>query len=103
MHYVHKGGEDSSLPNHRPLTLVDVLREVFSSVPTSRMRRDWTRLRILDTCNPGFEPGRMLRKFAIEEESWMEGGAVQLCALALCTLYFIKFTHERDARRDGQH
>ena len=58
MHYVHKGGEDSSLSNHRPLTLVDVLRKVFSSVPTSRMRRDWTRLRVLDTCNPGFEPGR---------------------------------------------
>ena len=58
MHYVYKGGEDSSLPNHRPLTLVDVLRKVFSSVSTSRMRRDWTRLRILDTCNPGFEPGR---------------------------------------------
>ena len=58
MHYVHKGGEDSSWSNHRPLTLVDVLRKVFSSVSTSRMRRDWTRLRILDTCNPGFEPGR---------------------------------------------
>ena len=58
MHYVHKGGEDSSLPNHRPLTLVHVLRKVFSAVSTSRMRRDWTRLRILDTCNPGFEPGR---------------------------------------------
>ena len=58
MHYVHKGEEDSSLPNHRPLTLVDVLRKVFSSVSTSRMRRDWTRLRILGTCNPGFEPGR---------------------------------------------
>ena len=28
MHYVHKGGEDSSLFNHRPLTLVDVLRKV---------------------------------------------------------------------------
>ena len=27
-------------------------------MPTSRMRRDWTRLRILDPCNPGFEPGR---------------------------------------------
>ena len=58
MHYVHKGVEDSSLSNHRPPTLVDVLRKVFSSVSTSRMRRDWTRLRILDTCNPGFEPGR---------------------------------------------
>ena len=58
MHYVHKGGEDSSLSNHRPLTLVDVLRKVFSSVSTSRMRRDWTRLRILGTCNPRFEPGR---------------------------------------------
>ena len=60
IHYVHKGGEDSSLPNHRPLTLVNVLRKVFSSVSTSRMRRDWTRLRILDTCNPGFEPGRSI-------------------------------------------
>ena len=35
-----------------------MLRNVFSSVSTSRMRRDWTRLRILGTCNPGFEPGR---------------------------------------------
>ena len=58
MHYVHKGGKDSSLPNHRPLILVDVLRKVFSSVSTSRMRRDWTRLRILDTGSPGFEPVR---------------------------------------------
>ena len=58
MHYVHKGGEDSSLSNYRPLTLVDMLRKVFSSVSTSRMRRDWTRLRIQNTCNPGFEPGR---------------------------------------------
>ena len=38
MHYAHKGGDDSSLSNHRPLTLVGVLRKVFSSVPTSRMR-----------------------------------------------------------------
>ena len=58
VHYVHKGGDDTSLSNHRPLTLVDVLRKVFSAVSTSRMRRDWTRLRILDPCNPGFEPGR---------------------------------------------
>jgi len=43
MHYVHKGGEDSSLPNHRPLPLVDVLRKVFSAVSTSRMRRNWAR------------------------------------------------------------
>jgi hypothetical protein len=49
IHYVHKGGEDSSLSNHRPLTLVDVLRKVFSAVSTSRMRCDWTRLRILGT------------------------------------------------------
>jgi hypothetical protein len=59
MHYLHTGGEDSSLSNHRPLTLVDVLRKVFSAVSTSRMRRDWTRLRILDPCNPGFEPGEI--------------------------------------------
>ena len=58
MHYVHKDGEDISLSNHRPLTLVGVLRKVFSAVATSRMRRGWTRLRILDPCNPGFQPGR---------------------------------------------
>ena len=34
MHYAHKGGEDSSLSNHRPLTLVDVLSKVFSAVST---------------------------------------------------------------------
>ena len=58
MHYVHKDGEDISLSNHRSLTLVGVLRKVFSAVATSRMRRGWTRLRILDPCNPGFQPGR---------------------------------------------
>ena len=58
MHYAHKGGEDISLSNHRPLTLVDILRKVFSAVATSRMRRDWARLRILDPRNPGFQPGR---------------------------------------------
>ena len=42
IHYVHKGGDDTSLPNHRLLTLVDVLRKVFSVVAISRMRRDWT-------------------------------------------------------------
>ena len=58
MHHVHKGGEDSGLSNAQPLTLVDVLRKVFLSVSTSRMRGGWARLRILGTCNPGFEPGR---------------------------------------------
>ena len=58
MHYAHKGGDDTSLSNHRPLTLVDVLRKVFSAVATSRMQRDWARLRILGPCNPGFQPGR---------------------------------------------
>ena len=58
VHYVHKGGDDTSLPNHRPLALVDVMRKVFSAVATSRMRRDCTRLGVLDSCNPGFQPGR---------------------------------------------
>ena len=58
MHYVHKGGDDTSLSNHRPLTLVDVLRKVFTAVATSRMRRDWTRPRVLGPWNPGFQPGR---------------------------------------------
>ena len=31
MHHVHKGGDGTSLPNHRPLTLVDVLRMSLAS------------------------------------------------------------------------
>ena len=58
MQYAHKDGDDTSLSNHRPLTLVDVLRKVFSAVATSRMQRDWTRLKILGPCSPGFQPGR---------------------------------------------
>ena len=72
MHYVHKGGEDSSLPNHRPLTLVDVLCKVLSAVSTGRMRHDWTRLRIIDTCNPGFEPGRSTVNAIYE---WLQNSA----------------------------
>ena len=58
VHYVHKGGSDISLPNHRPLALVEVFRKVLTSVIIGRMRRDWDRLRVLDSCNPGFHAGR---------------------------------------------
>ena len=58
VHYVHKGGDDTSLSNHCPLALVDVMWKVFSAVATSRMRRDWARLGVLDSCNLAFQPGR---------------------------------------------
>ena len=32
IHYVHKGGPDGSLPNHRPLSLVEVFCKVVTSV-----------------------------------------------------------------------
>ena len=57
-HYVHKGGSDTSLANHRPLALIEVFREVFTYVTIGRMRRDWNRLQVLDSCNPGFHAGR---------------------------------------------
>ena len=53
-HYVHKGGSDISLANHRPLALIEVFRKVFTSVIVGRMRRDWNRLQVLGSCNPGF-------------------------------------------------
>ena len=58
VHYVHKGGSDISLANHRPLALIEVFRKVFTSVVIDRMRRDWNRLQVLDSCNPGFQAGR---------------------------------------------
>ena len=48
VHYVHKGGSDGSLPNHRPLALVEVFRKVTTSVICDRMKRDFTRLEVLD-------------------------------------------------------
>ena len=59
VHYVHKGGSDGSLSNHRPLVLIEVLRKVFSGTVVDRMRRDWSRLKVPDECNPGFQAGRM--------------------------------------------
>ena len=50
--------EDISLSNHRPLALVEVMRKVFTGVIVDRMRRDWSRLQVLDSCNPGFQAGR---------------------------------------------
>ena len=53
----------------------------------------------------------MLNQFAVEEEAWMEDDAVQLCSLALYTLYFIKFmfltsiapkTSDEDDDMDGE-
>ena len=45
VHYVHKGGTDGSLSNHRPLALIDVLRKVFTGIVVDRMRHDWSRLK----------------------------------------------------------
>ena len=58
VHYVRKGGSDISLANHRPLALIEVFRKVFTSVVIDRMRRDWNRLQVPDSCNPGFQAGR---------------------------------------------
>ena len=56
--YIHKGGDDGSLSNHRPLCLIEVLRKVATSIATDRMRRDWNRMHLLDDANPGFQAGR---------------------------------------------
>ena len=32
VHYVHKGGSDGNLSNHRPLALIEVLRKVFTGI-----------------------------------------------------------------------
>ena len=58
VHYVYKGGSDGSLPNHRPLALVEVFRKVFTSVICDRIKRDSVRLEVLDPTNPGFHAGR---------------------------------------------
>ena len=58
VHYVHKDGSDGSLSNHRPLALIDVLRKVFTGIVVDRMRQDWSRLKVLDECNPGCQAGR---------------------------------------------
>ena len=57
-HYVHKGGTDGSLSNHRPLSLIEVLRDMFTGIVVGRMRHDWSRLEVLGECNPGFRAGR---------------------------------------------
>ena len=56
--YIHKGGDDGSLSNHRHLCLIEVLRKVATSIATDRMRRDWNRMHLLDDANPGFQAGR---------------------------------------------
>ena len=58
IHYAHKGGSAISLANHRPLALIEVFRKVFTSAIIDRMRRDWNRLQVLASCNPGFQAGR---------------------------------------------
>ena len=58
VHYVHKVGNDGSLSNHRPLAPIEVLRKVFTGIAVDRMRRDWSRLKGLGECYPGFQAGR---------------------------------------------
>ena len=35
-----------------------MLRKVFTGIVVDRMRCDWSRLKILNECNPGFQAGR---------------------------------------------
>ena len=58
VHYVHKGGADGSLSNHRPLALIEVFRKVVTSIVCDRMKKDFTDLNVLDPSNPGFQTGR---------------------------------------------
>ena len=58
VHYVHKDGSDGSLSNHQPLALNEVLRKVSTSIAVDRVRRDWSLLKVLGECNPGFQAGR---------------------------------------------
>jgi hypothetical protein len=48
VHYVHKGGPDGTLPNHRPLSLVEVFRKVVASVICDRMKQHFVKLGVLD-------------------------------------------------------
>ena len=43
VHYVHKGGSEGSLPNHRPLSLVEVFQKVVASVVCDRIKRDFVK------------------------------------------------------------
>ena len=38
--------------------MIEVLRKVFTGIAVDRMRRDWSRLKVLGECNPGFQAGR---------------------------------------------
>ena len=58
MHYVHRGGADGSLSNHRPLALVEVFRKVFTSIICDRIKQDFVHLLVLDPTNPGFQADR---------------------------------------------
>ena len=54
VHFVHKGGSDGRLSNHRPLSLVEVFHKVVASVTCDRMKRDFVKLNVLDSTNPEF-------------------------------------------------
>ena len=53
-----RGKGHGSLSNHRPLALIEVLRKVFTGIVVDRMRRDWSRLKVLGECNPRFQVER---------------------------------------------
>ena len=53
VHYVHKGGSDGSLPNHRAMSLVEVFWKVVASVVHDRMKRDFMKLDVPGSDQPG--------------------------------------------------
>ena len=57
VHYVHKGGTDGSLSNHRPLALIEAFRKVFTGIVVDRMRHDWSRLKGPRRVQPGVPDG----------------------------------------------
>ena len=58
VNYIHKGGPDMTLGNHRPIKLLDQMRKLLLGIIVGRLQADWNELGILSKVNSGFHAGR---------------------------------------------
>ena len=72
VNYIHKGGDDQTLANHRPIKLLELMRKLVLGILTFRLKKDWEELGMIDKTNSGSQAGRSTANALLPVRAAME-------------------------------